>query len=613
MIFLLNSFYFFQAIQIAPGSGQAYNQLALLEASHGNLLGAAYFYVRSLALKYAFTASAANFSKLFARVDLEEETSKDLNELKITSQNYTKYVLNFLGKLHEVRQLKKAAKICHKLNEALTSLVAAEAFESKELCQIVAIALFMASDNMKVPTEEKSKDERLISALLSEFLAGMLNALLLPVYTLKQGELLLDYFALPAIKLILEWITLNPNMLRERGFLTRLQIWPSLCRTLNELVAVITEKKDLLQEDDSDIPLPEEYDLQAFLPLAPVLKRYNYRKAERCRLTGKEPPVTLLRAQRLVATGRTLAGQEFSEQSFITAKSLENQTVTFEACDHKWSLGNSEQFRDVISLEEMSDGDSDKSTHSLDKPDNEPTHPSASVTLERKGSKKVSQRKNVAMEAIMRQARLADDGQGYGNEVNTGFFSSPSPHNSQDSGSAFSQENAHPFSSERQTLVSHEKGVHSSFQLPDVTVPPPMGPHGGFLTELAMHSNKAPRPLQGEAMATPSTMATPAAIRGPQWSTHQSSSKDSFFGSSSTGQYSAFPPLNLDMPSSQPRPSIADGHSYALFPGVQSTSIPNSHWTRPPHASNSNGSLYCQMFQPGPSALEKLLQQNRKQ
>lgn len=44
---------------------------------------------------------------------------------------------------------------------------------------------------------ELTSDEVRMRSLVVDFIAGSLNAFLLPVYTLKQDDSLLDYFALP--------------------------------------------------------------------------------------------------------------------------------------------------------------------------------------------------------------------------------------------------------------------------------------------------------------------------------------------------------------------------------------------------------------------------------
>ena len=73
-------------------------------------------------------------------------------------------------------------------------------------------------------------------SLLIETLASMLNAFLLPVYTLKVDlDSLASHFTLPAAKIILRYLLLNTESLAESSFQRRMQIWPSLCKLLNEL------------------------------------------------------------------------------------------------------------------------------------------------------------------------------------------------------------------------------------------------------------------------------------------------------------------------------------------------------------------------------------------
>ena len=153
--------------------------------------------------------------------------------------------------------------MCNGLNESLTSVVAAESLSTWQTIQIVTIDMFI----MHRLAEESStgcEDEREVVSLVCEAISGMLSAFLLPVYTLKQGSSLLDYFALPATKIILDWIVLNPKVLEEKGFLKRLQIWPSLCRVLNNLseLLAIKEKDETFISDLDEYPLPEDHDLQ---------------------------------------------------------------------------------------------------------------------------------------------------------------------------------------------------------------------------------------------------------------------------------------------------------------------------------------------------------------
>ena len=100
-----------------------------------------------------------------------------------------------------------------------------------------------------------------------------------------QGGSLLDYFALPATKLILSYVQFRPRLLEEKGFLKRLQIWPSFCRMLNDLSSSLAETQPEFSADVREkFPLPEEFGLQAFLPLNDSLQGYNFKMVRQARL-----------------------------------------------------------------------------------------------------------------------------------------------------------------------------------------------------------------------------------------------------------------------------------------------------------------------------------------
>ena len=153
--------------------------------------------------------------------------------------------------------------------DSLTSVVAAERLSTWQTIQIVTLYMFLMhrvgeGEEVEGTPAAACEDEREVVALACEAIAGMLSAFLLPVYTLKQGTSLLDYFALPVTKIILDWIVLNPKVLEEKGFLKRPQIWPSLCRVLNNLseLLVVQEVSENSLRDLDEYPLPEDHDLQ---------------------------------------------------------------------------------------------------------------------------------------------------------------------------------------------------------------------------------------------------------------------------------------------------------------------------------------------------------------
>lgn len=57
-----------QAILVSPTSGHPYNQLALLEASQGDNLSTVFHYVRGIAVKNPFPATATNLANIYSSI-----------------------------------------------------------------------------------------------------------------------------------------------------------------------------------------------------------------------------------------------------------------------------------------------------------------------------------------------------------------------------------------------------------------------------------------------------------------------------------------------------------------------------------------------------------------
>jgi hypothetical protein len=123
------------------------------------------------------------------------------------------------------------------------------------LVRCVAITTFELDRHFADGVDQLSPREVACVRLLSDLLAGMLNAFLMPVYTVKQGDLLLDYFALPATKVILNVIQIHPRILDEAGFRRRQQIWPGEHRgpilrisiTTLKVLCILELRKKLIQ------------------------------------------------------------------------------------------------------------------------------------------------------------------------------------------------------------------------------------------------------------------------------------------------------------------------------------------------------------------------------
>lgn len=321
------------AVQLAPNSGQPYNQLALLEASRGDRLSTVFHYVRSVAVRHFFPAAATNLSRTLNKSAEEGLNVEGRNKLSVSE--YVAVFLKLHGLLHNCMDLQEAEKCVKVLMTTLTAHVATESLTSWKLVQMLAINLFALHhagscvDADKVTAfndQQLSGDEKKVKHLVMDLMAGSLSAYLLPVYTLKEGDALLEYFALPAIKLTLDWIRLDPSVLLDSAFTSRLQIWPSLCKLLNGLQQSLT---DFTADKCSYLPLPEDRDLQGFIPLEKSFSDLRFSCHD-----WKLDPVSLnkLRAARVLEFGMWLLKQD--SHRLVTRRSspgAEESSVVFEA------------------------------------------------------------------------------------------------------------------------------------------------------------------------------------------------------------------------------------------------------------------------------------------
>lgn len=294
------------AVSLSPSSGQPYNQLALLEASRGDKLGTVFHYARSVAVKHPFPAAMANLATTLSSA-LNDKSFNIDGKTKLNSQEYIAVFLKLHGIIHNFGDLKLACSYSKQLTETLTALVATESFSPWMLIQMLVINLYAlqhaagsAIDNTELlKNEQLTNDEKMARDCILDLIAGTLSALLLPVYTIKNS--IIEYFALPSIKLCLDWINIKPTVLEEVAFTSRLQIWPSLCVLLNALQNCVMDFK---HDEYAVVPLPEDRDLQGFLPLEKSFENLRFTNTA---LEGDTAMLNKLRGVRILHLGRCLA------------------------------------------------------------------------------------------------------------------------------------------------------------------------------------------------------------------------------------------------------------------------------------------------------------------
>ena len=440
-----------EATSLAPGSGQPYNQIAILEASRANKLSAVYFYVRAICLKYPFPAASTNLSKMLGKFASSEVEKAG----KMSQQMFISLLLKLHGLLHHAEKLRLAVKTSRVLSESLTNLIVSESLTTWQLVQVVSINMW-ACHCHQVAGDQEAPEERLVVGVVAGLQAALLSSCLLPVYTLKKGEQLLDYSALPAVRLLLEWIRSRPAILQERGFTSRPQIWPGLARLLNEVQPLIEKFESSRYRD---FPLPEDYDMQAFTPLASSLARYNMKSVGRGGGGGgprdlDQDSLARLRCERLVELGHSLCGlsprviQHCQQSNSFQAVDVELVHVRE---DPEVLVEEIEMLEDIDSSEDCEspppvwEEDSKEQTKSILKskaeltPSPVLTPPGAAPSTERLRVKPFQ--RNVAMAAIMNCVGASQAGQAgelgdttdnlLSAEQKKVMFKTPSPGNSQ--------------------------------------------------------------------------------------------------------------------------------------------------------------------------------------
>nr|XP_022900035.1 protein SMG7-like [Onthophagus taurus] len=301
-----------QAIVVSPTSGQPYNQLALLEASQSDRLSTVFHYVRAIAVKNPFPVSATNLSTTLSSAMDKDEPLVEI-QTKMSANKLLRTFLHTHGLLNSAIDLKQAEVGVKSINATLTALVATQSFSADKLIKMTVINMYalwkIVGVNLK--NNELTEDEIKVRELILDLIAGSLSAFLLPIYTLKNDDTLLDYYAMPAIRLICCWIEEDPNVLNESVFTSRLQIWPGFCKLLND---VQEHLKDFKYEMCKEVALCEDKELQGFLPLTEAFKGLNFK------LEASEGDQKLIRVQRLINFGVVLTKIESNQRLIICVK-----------------------------------------------------------------------------------------------------------------------------------------------------------------------------------------------------------------------------------------------------------------------------------------------------
>ncbi|XP_029831478.3 protein SMG7 [Ixodes scapularis] len=331
------------AVELGPRNGHPYNQLALLEAASGEKLSAVFFHVRSLALQHPFPAAATNLSKLYSK--MVSDSSASIGKTKMSPYEYTTAFLQFHAHIYLVADLKRAEGLLGSLTACLPALVIAEKLDTWQLLQMVAVSMFghqhcarhhRGSPRTLPESGEAAADGRPEEGpaalpreraralqLLLDFVASMLHAFLLPMHALQDPRDMRDCCSVPVVKLILDWLLHKQDLLHGEAFVRKPQIWHGFCKLLNALVTVLPA--DLAKEKFMKVPLPEDWDLQCFLPLQEAHRKLHFDNGSPIL---SKADTSDLRASRLLDLAEMLGRVIMTGKSLITVSSDEPPKYT---------------------------------------------------------------------------------------------------------------------------------------------------------------------------------------------------------------------------------------------------------------------------------------------
>ncbi|KAG8191328.1 hypothetical protein JTE90_006076, partial [Oedothorax gibbosus] len=427
------------AVELVPSNGQPYNQLALLEAASGEKLSTVYFYVRSLCVQHPFPLAATNLQNLFMKMSSDRSGSE--GKTRMSAFEYVSVFLQFHSMIHLNNLKKQPESLLSQLSTSLPALIIAEKFETWQLVQMAAVCLFAVEHARGTLDTDQSSgvfdesalapEEIKAAALVEELLASMLHALLLPVHASLEPKETANYYTLPAIKAILDWLLQEPQ--RHKAFHKNPQVWHGLCKLLNDLDVVTKEPFDLKKLED--IPLPEDWDLQSFLPLKKSQRRLKF--SLKTAVPSDEESIWL-RSVRLCKLGESLASVDLESCSKLLSMSETEGKRVFKAVLHTESLSEEvlQQIQELTTSSDIPNGNtpvSDAGSMSLRskardeqevrfKLDDAQQRKEESAEKPERRTKESSSarrtgRQNVAMQAILQQQRASQiPSQGRGQE-----------------------------------------------------------------------------------------------------------------------------------------------------------------------------------------------------
>ncbi|XP_039269297.2 uncharacterized protein LOC120344245 [Styela clava] len=275
--------YYRHAAQLVPSNGQPYNQLAILAAAGGDILSTAFYYCRSLAVKCPFPGSETNLKRQLSKIIDGEEPRHQ----KISTSELVKFYLKFHACIYLRKYDTKLEGMVKRLLGYMRAHLRTGSLSRKQLVHMAFLNLF--SLNHLLPANNLSESGGKLEGnaaqengmaddddsgapwnILVSFTVRMLGALLscVPAYSDDSEDL--EHPALPATKLVLDWLCDNISVLQNTEATLYGSVWQRFAKVLNAL-----GNQDKANNMDNR-PLPEDLEVRGFVGLRQSLSKLDF-------------------------------------------------------------------------------------------------------------------------------------------------------------------------------------------------------------------------------------------------------------------------------------------------------------------------------------------------
>ncbi|XP_064616199.1 nonsense-mediated mRNA decay factor SMG7-like [Liolophura sinensis] len=325
--------YYWHAAHLIPVNGQPYNQLAILEVARGNKLSTIFYYIRSLSVRHPFPATATNLEKFFSKISRERTEFKS----KLSMTEFLTAFLQFHAFIHLCVELTRAAELSEKLLVSMPAHVTSQSFSWHVLVQMLAINLFAmhhvtrqtdgSPDNSPNKKDMLSEDEGRSFEIVFNFTVNTLEVLVM--YTPKQEQKARNFFTMPAIRIIIDWLRLDKENF-SKPVLKQSPVWPHLAKLFNIIqpaaVPSLIDSQTNNKKPDAEIALPEDFELRSFQPIEKAHSGLSFSQSV---LEDRSPEVmATIRCQRLVNHGKWIA-EQFPSLNLLNVKEEKPGRVHF--------------------------------------------------------------------------------------------------------------------------------------------------------------------------------------------------------------------------------------------------------------------------------------------